>query len=398
MKRWIVAVVMLVMLAGCAQEDSTAHEEAMGRWSVARAGVLCGLSTEHLKVGQLESAAKSAKEALTLDPNCSNARVLLAKVYIEQGQYPQAARELKVVRDMRPSSPEVHYLLGVAREKNQNLELALASYRETLTADPTYTDAIVAIGEVMAEMQQPADALAYVEENLPNVPNHPGMFELAGRLAMMLRDYDKAERYYRSAHDLDYQNCCYLEALAQAQYDAGRFDRAAASLRELRASPQYKDRAWVYRTLGDCLLALGQPREAHEAWFRATELDPTAAEAWAGLAKSSLLMGDFYRAITAAREALKLKDDDADAAMILGYALLRNGQADQALAVLTAASAAHPQDVTLKCLLGRAYAATGRDDQARRCYVAAFQAEPDNVVALELLAQSPPLKSAEEWK
>ena len=64
----------------------------------------------------------------------------------------------------KPSSPEVHYLLGVAREKNQQLELALACYRQALEVDPAYVDAIVAIGEVLAEMEQPAEALAYIEE------------------------------------------------------------------------------------------------------------------------------------------------------------------------------------------------------------------------------------------
>lgn len=396
MKRWIVAVVALGMLSGCVQQGKTAQEEALKRWSVARSDVLRGLTSEYLKVGQLDSAAKAAKEALTLSPDCADARVLLAKVNIEQGQYEDAARELKVVREARPSDPGVHYLLGVAREKNQELELALASYREALSCAPTYTDAIVAIGEVLAEMQQPADALAYVEENLPSSPNHPGMYELAGRLAMMVTDYDKAERYYQSAHNLDYQNSCYLEALAQAQFSAGHYDRAAASLQELIAAPQYADRAGVHRMLGECLLVLGRPQEAYGAWCRATELDPGVPGSWQGLARAALSQGDFYRAISAAREAVALAPQDIETAMVLGYALLRNGQADQALTVLGAVSAAHPKDATLKCLLGRAYAAEGRNDKARRCYVDAVQAEPDNVVALELLAQSPPLKSAAE--
>jgi Flp pilus assembly protein TadD len=82
--------------------------------------------------------------------------------------------------------------------------------------------------------------------------------------------------------------------------------------------------------------------------------------------------------------------------MVLGYVLLRDRQADQALAVLTGAAAAHPQDATLRCLLGRAYAASGHEDQARRCYAAAFQVEPDNALVHELLAATAPIAPGPE--
>ncbi|MCJ7545179.1 MAG: tetratricopeptide repeat protein, partial [Phycisphaerae bacterium] len=332
-------------------------------------------------------------EALALDASCVHARVLLGKVYIEQGHYTLAATELEVARDIQPASPEVHYLLGIARERTQQLDLALASYRQALALDATYVDAILAIGEVLAEMEQPAEALAYVEESIPAAPNRPDIYELAGRLAMILCEYDKAERYCQSACDLDYQNPCYIEALARAQFFAGRYDRAAKSLQQLSTASSHKDRAWVYVMLSECLLTEGRAGEAYEASYRATELDPSSADTWSGLAKASLAVGDFFRAACAAKEAVRLNVSDLDIVMVLGYALLRSGQAREALAVLTDASAAHPEDVTLKCLLGRAYAALGQQDQARRCYVAALQAEPDNVVAQELLAQSPPLKS-----
>jgi tetratricopeptide (TPR) repeat protein len=394
MRRWMIGTVLLGVLAGCVQEPPTlAREDLIKRWHVARAEVLCGLGAEHLKVGQLTNAAKAAKEALALDPGCMPARVLLGRVYIEQGEYKLAVDELQAVRDAEPSRAEAHYLLGVALEQLQELDLALASYRQALEVDPKYIEAILAIGEVLAELEQPAEALAYVEEHIPSAPNHPGIYELAGRLAMILCEYDKAERYCQAAHDLDYQNSCYTEALALAQFFAGRYDRAAMSLQQLIAAPTHKDRAWPYVMLGECLLALGQAGEAREAYFRATELGPGNADTWSGLSRASLAVGDFYRAACAAKEAVRLDSSDIGIVMVLGYALLRSGQADEALAVLTEASAAYPDDVTLKCLLGRAYAAAGQREQARRCYVAAVEAEPDNVVARELLAQSLPVKS-----
>jgi superkiller protein 3 len=392
MKRWIIAAILLGLLTGCAtQPQNEARQASMKRWCTARAEVLCGLGAEHLRVGQLKDAAKAAKEALALDAGSIHARVMLGRVYIEQGQYAQAATELEVARDAEPTAAELHYLLGVAREKNQQLELALASYRQALTLDRTYVDAVLAIGEVLAEMEQPAEALAFVEDYMPSAENHPGMYELAGRLAMILSDYDKAERYCQAAHDLDYENPCYLEALARAQFFAGGYDRAAASLQRLCEAKDYEGRAWVYVMLSECMLMLGRAGDAYEAGYRATELSPAGADAWSALARASLARGDFFRATCAAREALRLNPSDTGAAVVLGYALIRSGQGDEAVRKLQEATATHPNDATLKCLLGRAYAAIGRDDQARQCYVEAWEAEPENVVAQELLAQSDPV-------
>jgi tetratricopeptide (TPR) repeat protein len=280
----------------------------------------------------------------------------------------------------------VHYLLGVAQEKGGELESAMASYRKAYELDATCLEAILAIGEVLVEMDEPAEALTYVEQHLKVVQNSPGAFELAGRLAMMLEDYDKAERYCQVARDLDSKNPCYLESLARAQFLGGRYASAVATLEELAVADAYKDRAWVYLMRADCLLALGRPGEAQEACRQASELEPGNPAAWSGLAKAHLAMADFHRAMCAAREAMKLDDTDSTAAMVLGYVLVRDGQAEQAVAVLTPACTANPQDATLRCLLGRAYAAAGNAEGAKECYAAALGAEPDNVLARELAA------------
>jgi tetratricopeptide (TPR) repeat protein len=386
MKKWIIAAVVLSLLAGCQQKDPKASKkEVLNRWYDAREEVLCGLGNEHLKIGQLEDAAKMAREALAMDQDCVVAHVLLGRVHIEQGQYALAVKELTTAGELKPSTAEIHYLLGVAQEKNGDLEAALTSYRKTLELDSTCTYAILAIGEVLVEMDKVDDAMAYVEQNMVVARNQPGIYELAGRLAMMLEDYDKAVRYYQFAHDLDYTNACYLESLARVQFLARQYGPAVESLQTLAATEAYKNRAWVYLMKGECLLALGRAGEAREACYQASDLDPGNLAVWLCLAKASLAMGDFPRAVCAAREVLKLDATNADAAMVFGYVLLRDRQADQALAVLSGALTTHPQDATLRCLLGRAYAASGRNDQAKQCYAAALQAEPENVLAKELL-------------
>jgi len=387
MKRWMLAAAVLGILTGCQTTDQKAlREQSIKRWYTARAEVLCGLGREHLKVGQLDSAAKVGREALALEANCVNAHVLLGKVYIEQGLYAQAESELRAAAELQSSSAEIHYLLGVAQEKAGEMEEALASYRRSLELDSSYTDAILAIGEVLAETDKVEEALAYAETNMKVAGNQPGIYELAGRLATMLKDYGKAEKYYQLATDLDYGNPYYLDALAQSQFMAGHADRAQETLRKLVAIPGHGNRASVHVRLGDCLLATGRAAEARDEYLCAGELAPDNAAAWTGLTRAYLALSDVNRASLAAKEALKADGLNSEASMVLGYALLRSGQIAQAISVLSRAASAHPNDAMLICLLGRAHAAAGNTDQARKCYDAALKLEPGNQLAKTLLA------------
>ena len=104
------------------------------------------------------------------------------------------------------------------------------------------------------------------------------------------------------------------------------------------------------------------------------------------LAKSASASRDDARAILSAKHALDLQSGRLDATMLLGYALVRIGRANDAIAVLHRGSSTHPRSGLLQCILGRAYSAAGNEAQAVRCYMQAARLEPDNQLARQLLA------------
>jgi Flp pilus assembly protein TadD len=388
MTKWMIIAMgaVLAILTGC-QPGGTSKEAraaAYQRWYRTRASVLCGLADDHLKAGQLDNAGKKAKEALALDKECTDAHLLLGKVYIEQGQYMAAADELAVACRQKPDSSEAVYLLGVAQEKAGRLAEALGSYRQAHQLEETNTDAVIAAGEVLVQMDRVEEAQAYIEFNRQAAGDCPGIYELAARLAMMRKEYDKAAEHYQRASDLDYKNQRYQEALAQAHFRAGHYDRAMESLAALAGKPDCAKAAWVHTMQGDCLLALNRPGEACDAYYRARDLQPDSAAAWVNLAKALLACKDARRAAMAAKEATKLQPDNPDAALLLGYALLCDGQIHEALEVLNRAVLTGPGDSMLQCLLGRAHEAAGDQVQAGRCYAAALELEPQNQLAREL--------------
>lgn len=388
MNRYLLAAIVIASACGCNQQApfSNQKDEAQHRWFETRSKILYRLAEDRFRAGQLDAASQSVRQALALEPTSLEANLLLAKIDIESGQYAVAGEALKKVVSDRPESSEAAYLLGVAQEKARKLPEALASYRRAHALDETNLSAVKAGGEILVAMGEVRQAQLYIESFLPKAGEDAGMYELAGRLAMMGREYDKAVDNCQRARDLDGRNIRYMEALARAQFAAKRYAEASESLGDLIAQEKGKSLSWAHIMLGDAQMAMGNARAAFEAYFTATERTPDDAGVWACLANSALAIPDAPRAILAARKALAIDSDHVEASQVLGYALLRDNQPAEALKALSRAATAHPDDGMIQCLLGRAHAANGQQAQALRCYNQAVKVDPSNRLARQLLA------------
>lgn len=385
MKLWALTLgIMMFALCGCGTNQRRA--EAYKRWYGTRARALYGLAREHLRVGQLNKARNKAQEALALDGQLAGAAILLAKVHIEQGHYKLAVKQLEVVREKQPDNPEVVYLLAVAWEKQGRLTEALGGYRRAHALQQDNLSCVTAAGEVLVALGRVEEAELYVEGYLDEAPNEPALHELAGRLAMMNHKYAVAADRLAKACEIDYKNSCYAESLGRAQCLAERHREALETFRRLLARDGYKARAWVYTRIGDCHMALGRPAKARDAYFRACDLKDDDADMWADVAKAGLAMGDNVRANLAAHEALRLDETHTEAMLVLGYALLRSGEPEQARRTLAGSFEHFRNNATYLCLLGQACAAGGDHAAASRYYRDAIRLEPENSLPKTLLA------------
>jgi tetratricopeptide (TPR) repeat protein len=391
MKKVLITVlVAAALLAGCnrGKEFKTQREESYARWNATRATIAYGVAAEHLRVGQLKDARLKAMEALALDEDLHEARLVLGKVYIEQGAYSLALMELKRVQLAQPDHAEVAYLLGVAYEKDHKYPEALDQYQLAHALDPANAAAVVAAGEVLVSTEQVDQAQQLLEANMELATSEPAMFELAGRVAMMRKEYDKAARYYQHACDQTGGNVRYRESLARALFQGEQFAQAEEAIMILLATDGYQPPAWVATMLGDSRMALGKMLQARDAYQQAAKINENSAQVWVNLSKAYLALNDYPRATQSARRALSLETQNADAAMLLGYSQLRDSKPNAAVATLRQAVQAHDDNSMLHTLLGQAYAAVGNRSQAKGCYERALELDPTNSLARELLEAS----------
>ena len=378
-------ITCLVVLAGCESMLNDNRLAAQKQWEHVRAEAACDRAVDHLDVGQLDKAGGKARESLELDEDYHPARIVLAKVLIEQGRYQAAAAELEKVLGDEPDSAEALFLASVAYEKVGDLPKALSDYRRAYELDETNFNAVLAATEVLVAMDRTAEAARYLSGHIHKADNDPAAYELAGRLAMMQQAHERAATYYRRAYELDGENLAYLEALATAQVFAKRHADAIYSLSARLRQIEPPAPTWVYTMLGDCYLAVGAHQQACEVYRELCQLKPDDATHWVALAKANLAAGNLATAINTAERALQVDPDSVDATGLLGYALLLSGRGREATTVLTAAVAAHPQDVTLRCILGRSLETAGDRSRAEAAYREAVRIEPQNALAWALL-------------
>lgn len=391
MNKWILAGIVVLIAAGCQGTDATFSEQqqdAQGRWSNARASVAFRVAENRLSAGALDEAHKAVEQALSLEPDSFEAKIVLGRVLIEKGRFTEAVELLSRVCQSRPNDAKTAYYLGVAQEKNGRLEDALATYRRAYGLDQSDIGPIKAAAEVLVAMGQPRAAMLQIESYLPKAQDDPGMYELAGRLALMGKEYDKAADYFQQVLDMDHQNVRYAELLARAQHSAGRYAQLEDNLTGLIGRKGYEAPTWVYLMLGDAYLAQRRGKDAFNAYFTASERESGRVEVWLSLSRAALAMNDSPRAVASAQRALQVSEGDINAQLLLGYALLRDSQPARAILVLTAAAADHPASSTIQCLMGRAHTAVGQKSEAVRCYTVAVRLEPGNVVARQLLQLS----------
>ena len=389
---YIMASLAVLMLVGCnlnlpTQPDS--KKEATGRWQLARAQVITGVGNEHLKTGDLEKAQICASEALRLSDQLVPARVLMARTLIEKGQYGQAVDQLALAEKISPKVAQVHYLKGVALEKQNECEAALASYVQAQELDSANNAYACAAAEALVSLNRPEEAYNGLAARLEKSDGDPSMLRLTGELAMLANRPAQAVEYFQRCLDAQPDSLLVRESLAKARYFARQYRPAVEDLAILARSDGYRDRAaWVYIMTGDCYMALDMPRDARAAYETASGLDPADARIWTSLARAALSAQDPVRAASSARRALSLDARSSQALAVLGYALLRQDKADQALQELSSAGQQVPATATLQCIQGRCLEKLGRHAEAMDCYVLALKTEPASGLAKALLASA----------
>jgi tetratricopeptide (TPR) repeat protein len=248
-------------------------------------GVALGL------LGRFDEAVKSYERALDIDPNLSDARLNLAATLNAMGRTDEAVIQLTLAAEHMPDSVPAHFNLGMAFRQKGELDKAIDAFTHALDVDPNHIDSLNNLGIVRAQLGQSDEAIELFEKVIALNPartdaiNNLGIaYTAAGRYAEAIDAFDKGHRML-SAHPgmanklawllatapaddkrdgaraveiaealserFDHGNPEFLDTLAAAYAESGRFDEAVKAVQSaidiLESSGSEDDRIEPYR-------------------------------------------------------------------------------------------------------------------------------------------------------
>ncbi len=103
------------------------------------------LTNAYLQLGRFMEAMVVCKKGIKALPDSVDGKLLLARVYAEQGKVPKAVEELKALLAVAPTAAPAHFLLGQMHERAGRFDDAIASFKETLRQDRKHADAKAAL-------------------------------------------------------------------------------------------------------------------------------------------------------------------------------------------------------------------------------------------------------------
>jgi spermidine synthase len=216
----------------------------------------------------------------------------------ELGALGPAADHLRRAVELRPTSADLHYKLGIVLQADDDLEGAESQFRQALELEPEHAAARAGLGSALAAL---------------------------GR-------YDEAIECFRAILRARFNDPEAHHALGSALIMTGQLDEGLPHLREaVRLRPDWSvalnDTAWILATFG----AYRQPAEAVRLAERANELtDDPDANLLDTLAAAYAAAGRFEEAVTvgqAARErALAEGDTELEREIARRLELYRRGE------------------------------------------------------------------------
>jgi tetratricopeptide (TPR) repeat protein len=99
------------------------------------------LTNAYLQLGRFMEAMVVCKKGIKALPESVDGRLLLGRVYAEQGKIPKALEEVKALLATNPDVAEAHYFAGTLHEKGGRFEEAIEAFKEAIRRDRTHDGA-----------------------------------------------------------------------------------------------------------------------------------------------------------------------------------------------------------------------------------------------------------------
>jgi tetratricopeptide (TPR) repeat protein len=303
---------------------------------------------------QYAEAIQLIQKEVGKNPDQAELRLLMARVFLAQGDKAQAETALKKVTELRPEGDTAYLLLGQLYADSKQNDQALANLKLAVEKNPKSIVGLMALGMFQNDMKNySAAAEAYEKLLAVNPVFSPALNNLAYLYSENLNQLDRAYELAQKARELLPNEPSTEDTLGWILCKKGQYESALSLLQD--SASKLPGEPEIQFHLGMANYMTGR-EDAARAWFRQA-LDSHkdfSAKDECSLCLSLLTVdpktaGADERAILEKRMAGR--PDDPVALARLGAIYQRDGETDKAIGLYETALKANPKNVKAMVVL-----------------------------------------------
>lgn len=353
------------------------------------ARTLYGLARAQMAAGKTAEAEATAKNVLELSKTHVGARILVATVAnLTTGRDAEALTLLQEVtkdKDVRPAASQLELVdayvqLGRVQLTASRITQAQEAYSEALKIDPQSVDALVGSGELFYRSGRFSEAEARFESALRADPD-----SVLGKLGQA-KTWIALERA-KEAKDLLGKLQTVAPNEPQVYYQIARANEALGQRKDaeqayrlaIEKSKTAEDGVQAYVGLSALMASNNRAADAAALLSEAATKYPDSGELARARGDIAAKTGRYEEAVSQYETALKKRQDDLSTRFALGQTLRKMRKFDEAIAVFDEVSKVDKEYPGLAVERGLYYEETGQADEALRMYTEALAKAPNDV-------------------
>lgn len=336
-------------------------------------------------LGRTDDALTALARALEIDPAYSEARVLRARIRIENGEAEAALADLRTARERFPEDRDL--ALGMVRllVETGRTDDARAEIRETFEQFGDDGFAVYSLALLAMQIGAWSDAQIYLERMVAMEQRTSTAHYYLARIAHQEGDCDAALRHYIKVGRGDHRFDAGLQA-AECMAELGRADEARLHLDRMRKRyDEPRARIRIATTLARVEHIAGDPARALAVLSDAVEQYPDQLDLRYSRALTAAEQDRFELARSDLERILEREPDNARALNALGYMLAnRNLELARARDMIERALEQNPEDPATIDSMGWVLYRQGEYRRALDYLREAWELDPDPEIAAHL--------------
>jgi putative PEP-CTERM system TPR-repeat lipoprotein len=372
--------------------------------------------------GKLPAAIIELKNALQQNPNNAEARWLLGKLYIQQGDGASAQKELErayeagmlyenvvvplgkayllqqdyqavlnlhTKDDMRPEArAEVLTLRGQAYQALGKLEAAGTAFHDALAQQPAQLEALLGLGWIALQQGKREEAKPWLDKALAAGPDNAEVWQLQGSYEQRQANWPAAETAFNRALALNAGNLPARIGLVEVLLRQGKVSEAGKTLDTIQGEGRQQPQILYYLALIDFIKKdYAKAEEQLQELFKTNSDHPLALQL---MALTQYTLGNMQQAEDLSQRVLQRFPDSSEARKLKALIELRKGSLDpdKLQAEIDALVAQFPQDAQVLNAVADALQAQGKSAEAADYLKKVVELEPDSAAARVRLSQA----------